>query len=149
MADPLTTILAEAKGRRSELITTLQKLQVAEGYLSPESLVAAAAACGLSANEAYGVATFYAQFRFQPMGKHSIKVCLGTACHVRGASRIYEDLERDLEVPGGGTTEDRQFTLEHVACFGSCALAPVVVVDNKVYGRMTPTRTRDILKIYQ
>jgi NADH-quinone oxidoreductase subunit E len=149
MADSLATILEEAGGRRSELITSLQRIQALEGYLSREALEAAASACGVSANEAYGAATFYAQFRFQAPGKHTIKVCLGTACHVRGGTRIFEDLERDLNVPGGGTTADRRFTLEHVACFGSCALAPVVVVDDKVYGRMTPARTRDTLKIYQ
>jgi NADH-quinone oxidoreductase subunit E len=149
MADSMASILEEAGGKRSELITTLQRIQALEGYLSPESLTKASVACGLSANEAFGVATFYSQFRFRPTGKHLVKVCLGTACHVRGASRIFEDLERDLKVPGGGTTEDRLFTLEHVACFGSCALAPVVVVDDKVHGRMTPAKTRDILKVYQ
>jgi NADH-quinone oxidoreductase subunit E len=148
MTDSLSTILEEAGGRRSELITTLQKIQAQEGYLSQEALIAAAKACEVSANEAFGAATFYAQFRFQAPGKHTIKVCLGTACHVRGGTRILEDLERDLDIPGGGTTADRLFSLEHVACFGSCALAPVMVVDDKVYGRMTPARAREILKNY-
>lgn len=148
MTDSLSTILAEAGGKRSELITTLQRIQILEGYVSPQSLDAAAKACGVSANEAFGAATFYAQFRFQAPGKHTIKVCLGTACHVRGGTRIFEDLERDLNIPGGGTTADGLFTLEHVACFGSCALAPVMVVDNRVYGRMTPAKAREILKNY-
>ena len=92
------------------------------------------------------MATFYAQFRLQPVGKYIIKVCRGTACHVSGSDVILEDVQNSLQVVPGCTTEDRLFTLETVACFGCCALAPVVVVNDLVYGLMTPAKTRDLLE---
>jgi NADH:ubiquinone oxidoreductase subunit E len=97
----------------------------------------------------YGVASFYAQFRYTKPGEHMIKVCLGTACHVCGAVGIVESVERDLEIKEGETTKDDKFTLETVRCFGSCALAPVVVVDDEVYGSMTGPKALDILKTYR
>jgi NADH-quinone oxidoreductase subunit E len=103
----------------------------------------------MSESEIFGVATFYAQFRFTRPGDHTIKVCLGTACHVRGGSQIMETIERELHVKAGGTTEDFKFGLESVACFGSCALAPVLVVDDKVYGRLSTSKTKEIIAQYQ
>jgi NADH-quinone oxidoreductase subunit E len=93
----------------------------------------------------FGVSTFYAQFKFTPVGKHVVKVCRGTACHVRGATRILEEVEKQLGVKAGGTTEDWEYSMETIACFGSCALAPVMVHDEDVYGRMTPAKVREIL----
>ena len=115
------------------------------GYLSEEAVSEIARFLNLSESEVFGVASFYAQFRFTRPGEHRIKVCLGTACHVRGGERIKEIMEQELGISSGGTTDDYKFSLERVACFGSCALAPVMVIDNKVYGRMTPGRAKEIL----
>ena len=115
------------------------------GYLSEEAVSEIARFLNISENEVFGVASFYAQFRFTRPGEPSIKVCLGTACHVRGGERIMEAMERELGISSGGTTGDYKFSLERVACFGSCALAPVMVIDNKVYGRMTPGKAKEIL----
>jgi len=93
----------------------------------------------------YGVATFYAQFKFSPVGRKVVRVCRGTACHVRGAPRILDEIEKHLGILPGETTDDLEYSLETIACFGSCALAPVMVVDENVYGRMTPARVGEIL----
>jgi len=103
----------------------------------------------MSESEIFGVASFYAQFYFTRRGQHTIKVCLGTACHVRGGERILDEVKRELNVESGGTTEDYKFSLERVACFGSCALAPVMVIDKNVYGRMTIAKAKDILAEYR
>ncbi|MBI4294691.1 MAG: NADH-quinone oxidoreductase subunit NuoE [Chloroflexi bacterium] len=142
-------MLAHFKGMDGATIPVLQKVQEEYGYLSEELISQIADFLHISKNEVYGVATFYTQFRFNRPGDHTIKVCLGTACHVRGGQRIMDELERFLNVHPGGTTKDHQFGLERVACFGSCALAPVVVVDSDVYGRMTPAKAKDTLKKYQ
>jgi NADH-quinone oxidoreductase subunit E len=97
-------------------------------------------------SDVWGVATFYAQFHLHPQGRHQIKVCEGTACHVRGGQAIVEALEEELGIRPGETTEDLEFSLERVACFGSCALAPVLVVDGKVHGRMTPGKAINLLE---
>ncbi len=131
---------------RDSLIPILQDVQDAMDYLSPEALEAVARYLDLSENDVYGVATFYTQFRFHPPGKHRLKVCLGTACHVRGSGLILEGVSRRLGIVPGETTEDGNLSLERVACFGSCALAPVVVLDDKVYGRMTTRKTQKIIE---
>ena len=115
------------------------------GYLSEEAVSEIARFLNLSESEVFGVASFYAQFRFTRPGEHNIKVCLGTACHVRGGERIMEAMKRELGILAGETTGDYKFSLERVACFGSCALAPVMVIDNKVYGRMTPGKAKELL----
>lgn len=145
----LTEILAPYKGERGALIPVLQKVQQELGYLPEEAISEIGRSLRISASEVFGVASFYAQFHFIRPGDHSIKVCLGTACHVRGGGRILERVERDLDVQSGGTTQDYKFSLERVACFGSCALAPVMVVDKKVYGRMTPVKVKNVLAEYQ
>ena len=122
---------------RQYLIPILQDVQDRSGYLSEEAIHRISEFLGLSENESCGVATFYAQFRFNPPGKHCVKVCQGTACHVRGSGLIRETVSRKLGIIPGETTPDLQFSLERIACLGSCALAPVVVIDDKVYGRMT------------
>ena len=95
------------------------------------------------------MSTFYAQFKFTPTGRKKVKVCRGTACHVRGAPRILEEVEKRLGIKQGETTDDMEYSLETIACFGSCALAPVMVVDNNVYGRMTPKKVNEILGDYK
>jgi NADH-quinone oxidoreductase subunit E len=145
MKKRLANILAPHKGEKGATIPVLQQVQQELGYLSKEAISEIARFLNLSENEVFGVASFYAQFRFTRPGEHSVKVCLGTACHVRGGERMMEAMERELGIPSGGTTDDYKFGLERVACFGSCALAPVMVIDNKVYGRMTPGAAKEIL----
>ncbi len=131
---------------RDSLIPILQDVQESQGYLSPEAVEATARYLNLSENDVYGVATFYAQFRFHPPGRHHIKVCQGTACHVRGSGLILESVTRALGITAGETTPDGAYSLERVACFGSCALAPVVVLDDRVYGRMTTRKTQKLIE---
>jgi len=142
-------ILAPYKGERGALIPVLQRVQQRAGYISPEMVSLIAKYLKVSESEVFGVASFYAQFRFTRPGEHNIKVCLGTACHVRGGERILETVERELGVQTGGTTSDYKFSLERVACFGCCALAPVMVVDTEVYSKMTPTKIKEILNLYR
>jgi NADH-quinone oxidoreductase subunit E len=144
----LLPILEANQGHKESLIPVLQKVQGELGYLPEESLSEIAHFLGLSSSEIYGVASFYAQFRFERQGEHTVKVCQGTACHVRGAKRIMEAVAQELGIEAGGTTPDYKFSLERVACFGSCALAPVLVIDGQVYGRMTTSSARKVLEDY-
>ena len=148
MRERLSPILAPYRGQRGALIPVLQKVQEEIGYLPEEAVSEVAYFLSVSESEVYGVASFYAQFRFERQGEHTMKVCQGTACYVRGGRRILEMVERELDIQPGGTTEDYKFSLERVACFGSCALAPVMVVDKTVYGRMTTAKARKILTQY-
>jgi len=148
MTEQLSQILAPYHGQKGILIPVLQKVQEELGYLPEEAVSEVAHFVGVSESEVYGVASFYAQFRFERQGEHTIKVCQGTACHVRGGRRILEAVERELGIQPGETTEDYKFSLETVACFGSCALAPVMVVDKTVCGRMTTARARKMLAEY-
>jgi len=148
MRERLLPILEPYRGHREALIPVLQKVQGELGYLPEAAVSEIAHFLGLSPSKIYGVASFYAQFRFERPGEHTIKVCQGTACHVRGSARILEEVARQLDVKPGGTTKDYKFSLERVACFGSCALAPVMVVDNTVYGRMSPAKAKEVLSQY-
>lgn len=145
----LTEILAKyPRGDRGFLIPILQEVQESHGYVSPDLIDEIGAFTGVSPGEIFGVASFYAHFRFTKPGKHTVKVCRGTACHVRGSERILELVERELKVKAGQTTADELFSLERIACFGCCALAPVVVVDKDVHGRMSSTKARRLLTQY-
>lgn len=146
MNQQLEETLAKYKGERGDLIPLLQEVQARFGYLPEEAMRGIAKFLRLSESTLYGVVTFYAQFKFTPVGKHTIKVCRGTACHVRGVSRILEEAEKQLGIKPGETTSDLEYTLETIACFGSCALAPVMVVDETVYGKMTPEKVTKIMK---
>jgi NADH-quinone oxidoreductase subunit E len=141
----LEKVLAAHTGTKSELIPILQNVQQVFGYLPEEAMSRIAGFVGVPECTVFGVATFYAQFKFVPVGRNVIKVCRGTGCYVKGAPRILEELEKLLGIKDGQTTPDMEYTLETVACFGSCALAPVVVVNDRVYGRMTPDKVREIL----
>ena len=135
---------------RSLLIPVLQFVQGELGYLPTRAMQGIAEYLGIPESEVYGVATFYAQFRFTPIGKNIITICRGTACHVRGSAKIQEDLERHLGIEPFQTTPDMLFTMEAIACFGSCALAPVVVVNKKVYGWQTSASVIKMVdQIYQ
>lgn len=134
---------------RSELIPVLQEIQARHSYLSKGAISLAADYLRVSPVEVYGVATFYNQFKFNPPGKHHIKVCLGTACHVKGGDIILENFERKLGIKDGETTPDREFSIESVACVGCCSLAPVAVVDDKVQGHIAPSRVEGIFLEYK
>jgi NADH-quinone oxidoreductase subunit E len=138
-------VLATYDRGRESLIPILQDIQDKLGYLPEDALERIAEFLNLSPNDVFGVATFYAQFRFQPVGKHMIKVCRGTACHVRGSATIMDAVSKKLGIAPRETTHDLEFTLEQVACFGSCALAPVVVMDDKVHARMSPRKAEKII----
>ena len=133
---------------KDKIISLLQKVQARHRYISEEAILKIARDTSASKNYVYGVASFYAQFRFTPPGKHIIKVCLGTACHVQGGESLLESLERQLDVQPDGITKDGIFSLEKVACFGCCSLSPVLVVDNTVYGRMNNAKMKSILDEY-
>jgi NADH-quinone oxidoreductase subunit E len=121
---------------KKDIIPLLQKTQAERGFISAEAIRDISRALRISENEIYGVATFYTQFRFKPPGKHNIKVCLGTACHVGGGQNFMEVMKTDKNLGHGEITPDGMFSLERVACLGCCALAPVVVVNEEVHGRM-------------
>jgi len=149
MKDELAEIVAEYEGEKGALIPVLQRVQEKFGYLQEDAISKIARFFRISESEIFGVASFYSQFYFTPRGEHTVKVCLGTACHVRGGGGILDEVKRELGVESGGTTEDHKFSLERVACFGSCALAPVMVIDQDVYGRMTVAKAKDILGKYR
>jgi len=142
-------IIAPLKGRQIVLIPALQAVQEKLGFVPREAMEEIGELAGVSANTVYGVASFYAQFRYVKPGEHMVKICLGTACHVCGAVTIVDSLERELHIKEGETTKDDKFSLETVRCFGSCALAPVVVVDDEVYGNVTAPKALEILKKYK
>ena len=128
------------------LVPILQFIQEKAGYLPAEAMSGAARHLRIPTSKVYGVASFYAQFHFEPRGLHTVTVCRGTACHVRGSARILKDVEKDLGVAPGGTTDDRLFSLQTVACFGACARAPVVVVDEKVHGQQTSAESKRLVE---
>jgi len=132
-----------------DIIPLLQRLQGAYGYLPRSVVLDVCKRTGLPASRAFGVATFYSQFYLEPRGRHMVRCCRGTACHVRGGRRILETVERTLGIRDGETTEDRRYSLETVACFGTCFLAPVMVVDNDYYGKMRPERVARVLAQYK
>ena len=132
----MAELCKDVAGKEDELIGLLQKTQKELGFLPEPILLEISRLTGQSAAKIYGVATFYAQFRLQPIGNHIIKVCCGTACHVKGSGRLLDHITEYLQILPGNTTKDGLFTLETVSCFGSCALAPVVVINDAVYGSM-------------
>ena len=143
--DIVNKILEDHSKERGELIPILQDIQEELGYLPPEIMLLAAAYLNIPPSSVYGAATFYTQFYLTRQGRHKIKICQGTACHVRGASKIIDAVKKKIGISPGETTSDFEFSVERVACFGSCALAPVAVVDGKVYGRMTPQKVEKII----
>lgn len=132
-------------GESTDLVPALQQIQEIEGYISPDAVRGLSRKLKVSENEVFGVATFYAQFRFNPPGKHHIKACLGTACHVRGGEQLLDVLQRELKIKPGETTQDGQYDLERVACLGCCALAPVVTVDERAHGQMSVKKVQRLL----
>ncbi len=142
----LNKILSSYQGKNEELIPILQQVQHDFGYLPEPAIRKIAKFVHLPESTVFGVATFYSQFKLLPSGRNVIRVCCGTACHVRGGTEILGEVERQLGVKAGETTPDLEYSLETTACFGSCALAPVVVANDKVHGRMTTQKAREMLK---
>lgn len=145
MQEKLAEVLAPFKGKRGATVPVLQAVQQKLGYLPEEAVAEIARFLGTSPNDIFGIVTFYAQFRTTPVGRNRVMVCRGTACHVKGGPRILEAVERELGIKEGETTPDMEYGLETVACFGSCALAPVVVLDKDVRGRMTTAKVKSML----
>ncbi len=143
LIDPL---IDKYKSKKGNMIPILQGTQNIYGYLPKESFVKIAELTGLKLSEMYGVATFYTQFRLNPVGKHIVKVCHGTACHVQNATAISEAVEDALGIKDGETTEDRLFTLESVACLGCCSLAPVMMIGDETYAKLTGSQAVKIVK---
>jgi NADH:ubiquinone oxidoreductase subunit E len=135
-------------GRPEELIQALQVVQEELGYVSEETEARVAEALGIPIGRVHGVVTFYHLFRTRPAGRHTIRLCLGTACHVLGADRILAAIQEQLGISVGGTTDDRLFSLDVVRCLGTCSLAPVMMIDDDVYGRLTPARVVEVLDAY-
>jgi NADH-quinone oxidoreductase subunit E len=141
----LSEIEKAFNNEQADLIPMLQRIQALFGYLPREALKKTSCLLKISEHEIYGVATFYAQFRFAPRGKHHLKVCLGTACHVKGGEQMLEVMKRRLSINPGETTADGRYDLERVACLGCCALAPVVTFDDKTYAQMSVLKLQGIL----
>jgi len=135
--------------QRASLIGILQDIQATMNYLPRKALVQVSKSIGIPLTSIYEVATFYKAFSLEPKGKHTLQVCLGTACHVRGGQRVLDYLENRLEVKAGGTTRDLSFTLESVNCLGACALGPIMVIDHKYYGHIHANKIDSIFKKYQ
>lgn len=145
MQDRLNTIFSRFKGTKDELIPVMEAVQEEFGYLPAEAMTAISRFLKVPESNIYGVATFYALFRLTPKGKKMVRVCRGTACHVRGGAKLLAEIEKELGIKAGETTPDMEYSLETISCFGSCALSPVVVVDKTVYGRVTQDKIKQVL----
>ncbi len=143
LMDPL---IDKYKNKKGNLIPLLQGTQAIYGFIPREAFIKLNLETGLELNEMFGVATFYAQFRLTPAGKHIIKMCHGTACHVQGVTAITDELSDLLDVKDGETTDDGIFTLETVACLGCCSLAPVMMIGEETYGKLTPREAAKIIR---
>lgn len=133
----------------ANLIPLLQSLQDRYGYLPPPVIAHVSERTGIPTSRMYGVITFYSQFYTEPHGRHTIRCCQGTACHVKGSMRVADTIKEALDVDEGGTTEDMLFTFESVMCLGTCFLAPVIMIDNDYYGNLTPDKINSILEKYR
>jgi NADH:ubiquinone oxidoreductase subunit E len=144
----LDAIIARYKGKPGGLIPVLEEAQVCLEYLPVSAQKKIARELNLPLSRVYGVVTFYSFFTMTPRGRHTIRVCLGTACYVRGGNALAKAIEKEIGVEEGGTTPDRKFTYETVRCLGACGLGPVVIVDDHVHGRMKPSKIKDVLNQY-
>lgn len=145
----LDEVLAKFRGKKGALIPVLQGAQDIFGYLPADVLKEISRQLNLPLSKIYGVVTFYAQFHLKPRGRNIIRVCLGTACHVRGGAKIAEAVEKAVGVKDGETTEDLRYTLESVACLGACGLAPVMMVNDDTHGRLTPDQVAALIEQYK
>lgn len=144
------SILSEHNGAgKDHLIPILQEIQEADGFLSVESVTKVGRHLNLPASKIFGVATFYNQFRFEPLGRYHIQVCRGTACHVLGSSSVLEELQKNLQVKAGQTSRDGMFSIEVVACIGACGLAPVISVNGEFFASVDAEKIRQIIEEYR
>ncbi|MEW6189840.1 MAG: NADH-quinone oxidoreductase subunit NuoE [Actinomycetota bacterium] len=140
----LRRILSSYKGRREDLIPILQAVQANFGRLPEEAMLRIARFIGIPESEVYSVASFYTQFRLTPLGRKHVTVCRGTACHIRSAPQILQEIEKVVGIEEGEVTPDLEYSLETVACIGCCALAPCIRINRDVYGELTPERAREL-----
>ncbi|MEG6520845.1 NADH-quinone oxidoreductase subunit NuoE family protein [Desulfotomaculum sp. 1211_IL3151] len=145
----LDALFAQYKGNPNGLIVVMAGIQEIHGYLPKDTLVQAAEALGVPLSDVYGVATFYAAFSLRPRGRHSVNLCLGTACYVKGAPEVQVMLEKEMGIKAGNTTEDRRFSLDLVRCLGACGIAPVMTVNGEVFPRMTAEKVSEVLAKYE
>ena len=148
MNDQVKEIFTQFNRDKANVIPILQKVQEKQRYLSKESIYQISRFLGVTENDVFGVATFYAQFRFTPPGDHPIKVCFGTACYVRGIERVLDKLKEKLKIDVGETTEDRKFSIDIIRCLGCCAIAPVMMIDEEIHGVLTPKKAISVLSKY-
>ena len=147
--EKIDEIIEKHGNGKGVLIPLMQEIQELEGYLSKQAMQYIAEKTGVGAADIYGVATFYTMFRLKPQGKHTIRICKGTACHVSGANTITNALKNELKLSGEeDTTADQKFTLFEVACLGCCSLAPVIMIDKTTYGKLNPDRIAEIINSY-
>ena len=150
MTTAVSNILSEyANSGRESLIPILQKIQEEEGFLSRQAVVEVGKTLDIPASKIYGVATFYNQFRFEPLGKYHVQVCRGTACHVLGSATVLQELEKMLKIKAGQTTRDGLFSMEVVACIGACGLAPVICVNGEFHAKVTKEELQGIIDEYR
>jgi NADH-quinone oxidoreductase subunit E len=150
MAGSIVSILDKYAPRdQSNLIAILQHIQQANGYITPDAVDRISFHLSISRSQIYGVASFYSQFKFNPPGRHSIKICLGTACHVQGGDFLLNALKSEIGIGPNETTADGRFDLERVACLGCCALAPVIMINDTIYSNMSVVKLKEILNGYE
>lgn len=142
-------LVEELPPERESVIPALQNIQKSQGYLPEDALETIADYTDTPLANVTGIATFYSQFYLEPQGEHTIKVCQGTACHIKGADDILDELKRELDVKAGEVTSDGKFTLTNVRCLGACSLAPVIMVDENVHGNLTPEKAIEVLEEYE
>jgi len=149
MNEKVNAIINKYNGDKGQLVSILQDIQTEYYYLPKEALIQVSETIGIPASRIYDVATFFRAFSLEPRGKHLINVCLGTACHVRGAARILEEIERNLAIKRAETTKDRKFTLETVNCMGCCAVGPAVKIDGEYFGHMSSDKVDNVLTKFE
>lgn len=146
----ISETLEKFESDSSKIILVLQALQNVLGYLPKEAIIRAAEKMSVPISHAYGVATFYHQFRLKPIGRHTVHFCFGTACHLKGAESIYNSFLKAANMNNNeNTSKDNRFTIHKVRCFGACSMAPIVKIDNDIYGKITPSEIRKIISKYK
>jgi NADH-quinone oxidoreductase subunit E len=149
MDEKVSTIINKYNGDRGQLVSILQDIQAEYYYLPKEALIQVSETMSIPASRVYDMATFFRAFSLEPRGKHLINVCLGTACHVRGAIRVLEAMERCFSIRRGETTKDRKFTLQTVNCMGCCAVGPAVKIDGEYFGEMSTDKVDNLLTQFE
>lgn len=145
----LLTIAKKYEGNPKDIIEALHEVQNLYGYISDEAQKCLSKYLNVPMSEIYGIITFYSRFKLKPKGKYNIQICLGTACYVKGSAKIMEAFEKELNIKSGDITKDGMFSLEEVRCIGACGLAPAIVINEDVYGKVTPDKVKEIIQKYK